>query len=69
MLEVLKIIGIIILCLIGIVVLFVICFIGRNLWNALTYMISYIGGTLRNVIFGGLIILIIIMLIIEICKG
>lgn len=69
MLEALKIIGIIILCLIGIMVLFVICFVGRNIWNAFAYMLSYIGGTLRHIIFGGLFIFIIIMIILELCKG
>lgn len=69
MLEVLKIIGIIILCLIGIVVLFVICFVGRNIWNAFAYMLSYIGGTLRYIFIGGLFIIFIIMIILEFCKG
>lgn len=69
MLEILKIIGIIILCLIGIVLLFVICFVGRNLWNAFSYMLNYIGGTLRYVILGGLFIIILIMFIHELCKG
>lgn len=68
MLTALKIIGIVIISLITIIVLFVICFVGRNIWNAVGYMLRYIGGTLRNVVFGGLGLLLLILLLIAIFK-
>lgn len=69
MLTALKVIGIVILSLIGIVVLFVICFVCRNIFNAFGYMLRYIGGTLRHVVFGGLGLLLLILLLIAIFTG
>lgn len=63
MLTVLKTIGIILLVLIGIVVVFVICFLGKTLFSAFSFMVRYIldsVGGLITVILGIIFLLIII---------
>lgn len=61
----LKFIGITILVIIGIVGLFVICFIGKGIFEVLGYMIRFIFSTIGGAIAGIITLIFIIYLLAE----
>lgn len=62
--AILKGIGIFILVVVGIIVLFLICFLGNSVYKIFSYMIGYIFSSCRNVIFGAITILLLLFVLI-----
>lgn len=61
---ILKGIGIFILVVLGIIVLFLICFVGSAVFKIFSYMIGFIFNSCTNVVFGAIFIFLLLIVLI-----